>query len=147
MSAEPRSRGQRRRDTEHRLAHDKDVRLVPLPSAPCRAGTRGARYGELADIAWYRHNALGAVHEAGRKAPNAWGFHHMPGNVWEWCWNFLDPEVSGSYRYCVAAGGATSTGAAVLQCGAAAAQPSRSTTWVFASLDLPDASRTGAARR
>jgi hypothetical protein len=25
MSVEPRSRGQRRRDTEHRLAHDKDV--------------------------------------------------------------------------------------------------------------------------
>jgi hypothetical protein len=37
---------------------------------------------------------------------------------------------------CVAAGGVTSTGAAVLQCGVAATRPSRSTTWVFASLDL-----------
>jgi hypothetical protein len=38
---------------------------------------RAARYGELADIAWYRHNALDVVHEVGRKAPNAWGFHDM----------------------------------------------------------------------
>lgn len=37
----------------------------------CRAGTIGARYGELADIAWYRDNALGAVHEVGGKQPNA----------------------------------------------------------------------------
>jgi len=28
MSADPRSRAQRRRDTEHRLTHDKDVRVA-----------------------------------------------------------------------------------------------------------------------
>jgi sulfatase modifying factor 1 len=64
----------------------------------CRAGTSGARYGELADIAWYRGNALGAVHEVGSKEPNAWGFHDLLGNVWEWCWDVYDREVYGSYR-------------------------------------------------
>ncbi len=40
----------------------------------CRAGTSGARYGELDDIAWYRDNALGAIHDVGGKEPNPWGF-------------------------------------------------------------------------
>jgi formylglycine-generating enzyme required for sulfatase activity len=64
----------------------------------CRAGTTGARYGELAEIAWYRENALGTVHAVGGKQPNDWGFHDMLGNVWEWCWDVYDREVYGSYR-------------------------------------------------
>jgi formylglycine-generating enzyme required for sulfatase activity len=64
----------------------------------CRAGTTGARYGELADIAWYGDNAGGTVHVVGAKRPNSWGFHDMLGNVWEWCWDVYDREVYGSYR-------------------------------------------------
>ncbi|WP_246258209.1 formylglycine-generating enzyme family protein [Amycolatopsis anabasis] len=64
----------------------------------CRAGTSGVRYGELDEIAWYRANSGGEPHDVAAKAPNAWGFHDMIGNVWEWCWDRYDPRVYGPYR-------------------------------------------------
>jgi formylglycine-generating enzyme required for sulfatase activity len=64
----------------------------------CRAGTTGVRYGELQDIAWYRGNSGGAVHDVGTRAPNGWGLYDMIGNVWEWCWDLFDPGVYGPYR-------------------------------------------------
>jgi formylglycine-generating enzyme required for sulfatase activity len=39
----------------------------------CRASTTGARYGPLDEIAWYRGNSNGRIHEVGGKQPNAWG--------------------------------------------------------------------------
>lgn len=64
----------------------------------CRAGTTGARYGELDDIAWYRANSHERAHDVGGKRPNAWGLYDMLGNVWEWCWDTYDTAVYGDYR-------------------------------------------------
>ncbi|MFJ8596501.1 formylglycine-generating enzyme family protein [Streptomyces sp. NPDC093598] len=64
----------------------------------CRAGTTGPRYGSLDDIAWYRGNSGDRIHPVGRKQPNAWGLLDMLGNTWDWCWDFYDPEVYGTYR-------------------------------------------------
>jgi len=50
-----------------------------------RAGTTGARHGELEAIAWYGANSGNQTHPVKQKAANGWGLHDMFGNVLEWC--------------------------------------------------------------
>lgn len=64
----------------------------------CMAGTKGYRYGQLEEIAWYNENSEGRIHVIGEKEPNAWGLYDMLGNVWEWCWDIYDEKVYGTYR-------------------------------------------------
>ncbi|GAA2724469.1 formylglycine-generating enzyme family protein [Actinocorallia aurantiaca] len=85
------------------VACDRRANGYRLPSEAewehaCRAGTSGPHYGPLDDIAWYRTNSRGTVHEVATRAPNPWGLHDMLGNVWEWCWDVYDPDVYGPYR-------------------------------------------------
>jgi formylglycine-generating enzyme required for sulfatase activity len=56
-----------------------------------RAGTRGARYGNLDDISWYLNNSEQQPHEVAQKRPNAYGLYDMLGNLWEWVYDRYGP--------------------------------------------------------
>ena len=72
----------------------------------CRAGTQTAWcFGDdeplLPFYAGYQANSKWGSHPVGQYRPNAWGFHDLHGNVWEWCQNdyyFYDTKVADSQR-------------------------------------------------
>jgi formylglycine-generating enzyme len=64
----------------------------------CRAGTAGPRYGPLAEIAWTEADGVEHAQVVATKLPNSLGLYDMLGNVWEWCWDHLDPARYADYR-------------------------------------------------
>ena len=64
----------------------------------CRAGTTEPHYGPLDAIGWTANDKVEKPQEVGQKLPNAFGLHDTLGNVWEWCWDLLDPARYGEYR-------------------------------------------------
>lgn len=64
----------------------------------CRAGSTGAHYGLLADVAWTSADGVNSAQNVGGKHPNLNGLFDMLGNVWEWCWDLLDPARYDAYR-------------------------------------------------
>ena len=61
-----------------------------------RAGSAGARYGNLDVIAWYSGNSGGGAHEVAQKAPNAWGLYDMLGGGWQWTADWFAEKYTGN---------------------------------------------------
>ena len=63
-----------------------------------RAGTNSVYYwgddaGRIDDYAWYEANSDFETQEVGLKKPNDWGLHDMLGNVWEFTYDYYDPDL------------------------------------------------------
>ncbi len=64
----------------------------------CRAGSARPHYGPLSDIAWTAADGVRSPQDVGGRHPNLFGLFDTLGNVWEWCWDFLDPARYDDYR-------------------------------------------------
>jgi formylglycine-generating enzyme required for sulfatase activity len=49
----------------------------------------------LDQVGWYCGNSPYSTHDVGGKMANAWGLKDMHGNVWEWCWDWVDYYPAG----------------------------------------------------
>ncbi|MFE6256502.1 formylglycine-generating enzyme family protein [Agromyces sp. NPDC057865] len=64
----------------------------------CRAGSTAPHYGPLAEVAWTSADGVTSPQDVGGKHPNLNGLFDTLGNVWEWCWDLLDPVRYDDYR-------------------------------------------------
>ncbi len=48
----------------------------------------------IKEVAWYKDNSLDESEPVGQKKPNQLGIYDMSGNIWEWCQDYFNSDVS-----------------------------------------------------
>ncbi|MBS3182417.1 formylglycine-generating enzyme family protein [Leucobacter manosquensis] len=61
-------------------------------------GQTRPRYGELIHIGWTALDGVDGPQPVGDKTANGFGLFDTIGNVWEWCWDRVDPARYADYR-------------------------------------------------
>ncbi len=100
---EAESNGEASADAEADVGWDVSADGFRLPTEAewewaCRGGTAGPHYGPLHDIAWTGDDEMTSAADVRLRQPNAFGLYDMLGNVWEWCWDYVDPARYADYR-------------------------------------------------
>jgi formylglycine-generating enzyme required for sulfatase activity len=94
----------------------------------CRAGSTtkycfGDSDSQLKDYAWYDDNSGKTTHPVGQRKANVWGLYDMHGNVWEWCGDNWESDLSKLPK----------DGKVLLSSGDSSRHPNRGGSWFNAS--------------